>query len=419
MITNANDSSLIINEEDIIEEGENLTGLSSVDEIIGNLQKRRENVLNGGVNCIPFPFPRFRQEVPGIEQGQYVVLTANAKVGKTMVFSYMYLFNALDYAFEHPERCSIHVIYFALEESVQKITERYMSHLLWELDGIRISPSDLRSTSLDYPVPKDILEKFDTEKYRKRLDFFEKCVQFDTENTNPTGILRVCEAYAKSVGVYKSHKELSGNLSKEVSVFDSYVQNDPNHYKIVVIDHIGLVDKEQGFKTKDSIDKTSEYFVKYLRNRYNYTCIAIQQQAFDSEGLEAIKQKKMLPSAATLGDSKYTSRDADLVLGLFDPSKFGLPSWLGYTIQDTEGTGLRGYGRFLYVIANRNGEMGGVCPLFFDGATCTFEELPRPEDVDAMAKYYRKAKTLKTWRQQRKSESLMLVTLLNKMLYGK
>lgn len=80
MITNANDSSLIIKEEDIIEEGESLTGLSSVDEIIGNLQKRRENVLNGGVNCIPFPFPRFRQEVPGIEQGQYVVLSANQKV---------------------------------------------------------------------------------------------------------------------------------------------------------------------------------------------------------------------------------------------------------------------------------------------------------------------------------------------------
>lgn len=229
--------------------------------------------------------------------------------GKTMIFSYMYLYNALDYAFEHPDKCSVHIIYFALEESVQKIIERYMSYLLWKLDGIRISPSDLRSTSLDYPVPKDILEKLDTEKYRKRLDFFEKCVQFDTENTNPTGILRVCEAYAKSVGVYKSHKELSGNLSKEVSVFDSYVQNDPNHYKIVVIDHIGLVDKEQGFKTKDSIDKTSEYFVKYLRNRYNYTCIAIQQQASDSEGLEAIKQKKMLPTAATLGDSKYTARD--------------------------------------------------------------------------------------------------------------
>ena len=125
----------------------------------------------------------------------------------------------------------------------------------------------------------------------------------------------------------------------------------------------------------------SEYFVKYLRNRYGYTCVAIQQQASESEGLEAIKQKRMIPAASTLADSRYTSRDADIVLGLFDPSKFGLSSWLGYPIAaSANGIGLEKYARFMYVIANRNGEMGGICPLFFDGAVCHFEELPKPEE---------------------------------------
>lgn len=48
--------------------------------VIENLEKRRENVLKGGVNCIPLPFERFRSEIPGIEQGQYVLITANQKV---------------------------------------------------------------------------------------------------------------------------------------------------------------------------------------------------------------------------------------------------------------------------------------------------------------------------------------------------
>lgn len=74
-------------------------------------------------------------------------------------------------------------------------------------------------------------------------------------------------------------------------------------------DNKNVVDKEQGFRTKDAVDKMSEYFVKYLRNRYGFTCVAIQQQASDTEGLEAIKQKKMVPSASGLGDSKYTARD--------------------------------------------------------------------------------------------------------------
>ena len=219
----------------------------------------------------------------------------------------------------------------------------------------------------------------------------------------------MCEAYAKSVGKYTSHKQQSkGDWTREIEVFDDYKQDDPNHYKIVIIDHIGLVDKEQGFKTKDAIDKTSEYFVKYLRNRYNYTCVAIQQQASEMEGLEAIKQKRMLPTAAGGGDSKYTFRDCDLALGLFDPSKFGLPNWLGYKIQDTDGSGLKNYGRFLYVIANRNGEMGGVCPLLFDGAVCDFKELPKPDDINALAQVYADVASKRSSKQKRKFNSLIL-----------
>lgn len=32
--------------------------------------------------------------------------------------------------------------------------------------------------------------------------------------------------------------------------------------------------------------------------------------------------------------------------------------------------------------------MGGLCPLFFDGAVCQFEELPRPDDQVGINKVY-------------------------------
>lgn len=161
--------------------------------------------------------------------------------GKTNITNYLYLFSVLDYAYENPDKCSVHIIYFALEEAIQKIVERYLSHLLFALDGIRLSPADLRSTSFNYPVPQEVLDKLSEDKYQDRIKFFEQCVQFETEDTNPTGILRVCEKYAKAVGQYSSHKIKSNNGSgKEVEVFDSYVQNDVNHYKIMIVDHIGL-----------------------------------------------------------------------------------------------------------------------------------------------------------------------------------
>ena len=181
-----------------------------------------------------------------------------------------------------------------------------------------------------------------------------------------------------------------------------------------LIDNNNVVDKEQGFRTIDAVDKMSEYLVKYLRNRYNYTCVVIQQQASESEGLEAVKMKRMTPTTSGLADSKYTSRDADLVLGLFDPSKFGVPTWLGYKIQDNDGIGLRNYGRFLYVLANRNGEMGGICPLFFDGAVCNFEELPLPNENE-IYDYYEKAKQLKTERRQRRTT--IFLNIIRKILF--
>lgn len=407
MITNTNPTSKEY--EEIKSVAGDLSGPATVEGVIDNFERRRNNVLNGGVNCIPLPFDRFRSEIPGIEQGQYVIVTANAKVGKTNLTNYLYVFHVLDYAFNNPTQCSVHIIYFALEEAVQKILERYMAYLLYKLNGLRYAPTELRSTSTDTPLPQEVIDLLKSEPYQERLRFFSKCVQFETENTNPTGILRVCEAYAKTVGDYKSRTVKSHGLSgKEVQVFESYTPHDPNHYKIAIIDHIGLVDKEQGFRTKDAVDKMSEYFVKYLRNRYGFTCVAIQQQAADAEGLEAVKQKKMLPSAASLGDSKYTARDGDLVIGLFDPSKFGMANWLGYKIQEADGEGLKNYGRFLYVIANRNGDMGGVCPLFFDGAICNFEELPRPDNVNEIAKYYNLARILKANKKKNQLNTLVL-----------
>lgn len=44
--------------------------------------------------------------------------------------------------------------------------------------------------------------------------------------------------------------------------------------------------------------------------------------------------------------------------------------------------------RFLRMGLDRDGEQGGICPLFFDGAVCNFEELPRPDDSQGIAAYY-------------------------------
>ena len=54
--------------------------MSRFTQVIETLKERRERVINGFYNCIPFPFPRFRAWVPGIEDSKFIVVTANQKV---------------------------------------------------------------------------------------------------------------------------------------------------------------------------------------------------------------------------------------------------------------------------------------------------------------------------------------------------
>ena len=152
----------------------------------------------------------------------------------------------------------------------------------------------------------------------------------------------------------------------------------------MVIDHISLIDQERSLSKKEAIDKLSEYLAKYLRNRYNFTPIVIQQQSTENESNDSFKLNRIRPSGAGLSDSKYVQRDVNVLMGLFSPFKFGLKEYMGYDI-----TKFKDHIRFLEMCVNRDGEMGGLIALYFDGATCTFKELPPPEDKPALEEVYR------------------------------
>ena len=54
--------------------------MSRFSEVQEENKLRRERVIEGKYNCLPFPFPRFRKVYPGVERGKYLILTANQKV---------------------------------------------------------------------------------------------------------------------------------------------------------------------------------------------------------------------------------------------------------------------------------------------------------------------------------------------------
>ena len=362
------------------------------DRTMQELSDRRQRILDGAANCIPSPFKRFTDDFCGIEQSTYYCVTSFTKGSKTQFTSFLFIFQALIYSYFAKEKIDFKILYFPLEETKERIMQRFMSWLLYKYSGgkMRISPKELRSTTtaLDEKI-LDRLKQFDIQDL---LQYFEDHVIFPNEAPNPTGIYKYCKQYAEEHGtVHRKTVKIKDEFGvmKDTEVFDYYEQDNPYEYRMIIIDTINLIDTERGMTLKQSMDKLSEYCAKYLRNRYHYSPIIIQQQAFESEGNDAFKIGRIRPSVYGLGDTKYTSRDANVVLGLFSPFRFGITEYFGYDI-----TILKDHIRFLEVITNRDGEMGGLLPLWFDGAVCDFKELPRPEDKASMDLVYNHCKAL-------------------------
>ena len=356
-----------------------------IDRIIENLKERRERVLKGDINCIPFTFNRFNNDLPGIERGKYYLVSGNTKAGKTQITNYMFLYTPLLYAYNNPDKVRVKIFYFPLEETPEAITLRFMSYLLFTLSGKRIAPIDLKSTNSKKILPEEILELLNSEEYQNILKFYEENVIFLNER-NPTGIWKTMLRYAESTGTI--HRKTVNITNKETGlveqreVFDYYEPNDSNEYVICLTDHVSLLENERGFDLRQTIIKFSEYMM-IIRNKYHYIPVVVQQQSTETSNLEAFKNNKIRPTMAGLSDCKYTGKDCTVMLGITSPYTHELPEYLGYDI-----TKLRGNARFLEVVLNREGESNGIVGLYFDGATNYFSELPLPRDDEGMRKVY-------------------------------
>lgn len=354
------------------------------DRALENLKVRRQRILDGKINCIPLSFPRLRAYLPGIEKRRYNIITANQKVGKSKLADYILVYEPFFYAIEHPDQLRLKILYFTLEMGKEEKFYDFLCHLLYRLDRIRIGPTDLKSTSADKPVPQEILDLIDSERYQKYIRKFKETVTYIDSERNPTGINKYCRNFALSRGKFHFKKVIVKNelgLEEEKEIIDYYEPDDKDEYVLVILDNYSNLMQESGMNKMQTIEKMSKYFITQ-RDQFNFNITAIQHQAQAQEGIENQKLNKMMPSSDGLADCKTTTRDVNLILGLYNPFKYGLKDYEGYDI-----TKFRNNIRFMQVIEDRdNGAAGQVCPLFFDGAVSVFNELPLPTDKDGITK---------------------------------
>lgn len=357
--------------------------------VLQYLKDKRERAVSGLYNCLPLPFNRFRNVLPGIEMGKYIICTASQKIGKTKFCDYVFVYETLFFIMEHPG-VRAKILYFCLEESPRKKYIEFLSHLLYKLDGIQISPAELGSIDKDYPVPQEILDLLESDKYVKYIKKFEEIVEYIDDTRNPTGINKVCREYALTHGhlnfkTIQVKDPLDNLVDRQIiDPVNPYTPDDPEEYRIIILDNASNIATESGMSKMDSIEKLSKYAIT-LRDQLNYTFILVQHQAQSKEGIESFKFDKIKPSSDGLADSKKTTRDLNLLIGLYSPFKYGIKEYEGYDISR-----FRDNIRFMEVLEDRDyGSNGNICPLYFDGVTSTFKELPRADDKVALEKIYK------------------------------
>lgn len=352
--------------------------MSLFKRVLGDLEDRRNRILSGKINCIPWGLPRFEEHLPGIERGKYYIMTANSKVGKSQITDHLFMYNAFRQFKKGNLPIKLKIFYFSLEMAKEEKIRQMLCNLLFIETGYEVvmSPKVLRSTR--NAVPQEIIDKIN--EHEQYIEEFLKTVTFIDNIRNPYGIYNYMRQYARDNGV--QHKKTINIDGVDTEVDDYYEPNDPEEYVIPIVDHARLLTPENNGNIRDAIGKlSSEYFI-ILRNKYFQSPVLVQQQAAGQESLESLKAGRARPTLDGLGDNKTTQQDANVIFGLYSPYR--------HHIAEYEGRDVKFYKdniRFLEIIGGREGGAGVIVPLYFNGAVNYFCELPRLDDVENLAKF--------------------------------
>ncbi len=365
--------------------------MTTHERVLAQLRESKKVRLEGGFNCIPWKnLPKFSTVIPGIVKGRYYIVTANSKVGKTILADYLFVYEPIDFIRRFKPNVKVKIFYFSLELSKEEKVKQVMVNRAYKEKGLSLSPEKLDSLYEDYILPDDVQKVLEDQV--EFFKFFDSVVTYIDNIRNPFGIYKYVRDYAEAHGDYytKDGRKLTlQDVQKSPLLIDHYIPHDPNEYVIIITDHIGLLTPEQGNTLHSTMSLYSNNYCLKMRDRWKYVVVNVQQQAAEQEkqqynlaGKSIID--KLRPSADGLGDNKLTGRDCDLMLGLFAPARYKIPEYAGYDI-----TKLGDHHRELSVLLNRRGYGFKNVQMYYNGATGIFEELPVPEKID-----YNKFKTI-------------------------
>jgi replicative DNA helicase len=334
------------------------------------LEQRIEAGLEGKYKGLSNGFKDVNKYIFGIQKSCYTLVGGESGCFKTTMLDFM-VANAIEDAIGNS--IPIEVFYYSFE--IDKLTKQcnWLSRAIYNKYKIVIPPEkikglgDNRLTTEELEVVKSCIPDVE--------QLFDK-IKFTFDPLNPTGINKQLFNHYESVGeiLYKPYIDEHG---KEKRSIVGYKPNNTNSYTLACIDHLALAKEEQGFNLKQNIDKISQYTIG-LRNTFGLTAIYLQQFNDSLSSVERSKLKgvDLSPQRSDFKDTRNPYQDAEVVIGLLNPSAMDMESCMGYNVKMLNERMI-----MFKIIKNRLAASNLAKGLYVKPEAGVFLEMPKPSDL--------------------------------------
>lgn len=378
-------------------------------ETLIDIRRKKENLENGIVNSIPYPFKSLNKIFPGIVPETQQMLTTVSGAGKSKLARFMYVQEPFNFWINNKSHkdIDIKVFYFSLEDSKSQAMKLFIANALYTQKNIRINPMKLDSYFEEDKLDDKILREI--ESLDPYFETFLSKVEIIDNVRTPNGILNKVRDYMLNPKI-GNHATLNNEIIPREKIKEAienkvevkYLSNHPNRVVIVLTDNLQNVepDKEDGGSKYAALDRYTRSILRNKLCNYYKTCNAfIQQQNQSKESQQYTNTgasiiEKLYPSLDGLGEFKNSVQTAHVCYGLFNPSRYKIDSYStdGKSFYDINKLGDKF--RSIRILKSNFAESNIELTLYFDGMTGDWFQLPRADDKFEMEKIYSMAESM-------------------------
>lgn len=337
---------------------------------MSSLKQRVQDGISGKYVGLENGFKDLNKVLFGVQKKCYTLIGGQSGTYKTTLLDFIFL-NAIQDA--KAKNIPIDVFYYSFE--IDKLSKQcnWLSQLVYKTYGRVIPPEKIKGLGGNR-MTSDELEM--VESLIPELEELFDSINFVFDATNPTGIYNDIYKHCAALGDFKYSKytDDSGEEKKRVESFKFR----EDRYVLIGIDHIVLSKKERNFTTKENLDKLSQYML-ILRNIFDVSPFLIQQFNMGMSATERQKFKgvDLSPSQTDFKDSTNPYQDCDVALGIINPYKLDMETYLGYDTSKLKDKFIA-----LKVIKNRLSKDNVAKGLLAKPEIGSFVELPKANIIN-------------------------------------